>query len=99
YCGADSDFTLYEDESDNYNYEKSAYATIAFHWDDAKQTLTISERKKQFPSMLTDRTFHIVLVRKNHSTGIAAKSRPDSVVRYAGKEIKSHWTYEKVLMR
>jgi alpha-D-xyloside xylohydrolase len=28
YRGADGDFTLYEDENDNYNYEKGAYATI-----------------------------------------------------------------------
>ena len=28
YRGADGDFTLYEDENDNYNYEKGVYATI-----------------------------------------------------------------------
>ena len=39
YRGADGDFTLYEDENDNYDYEKGVYATIPFHWDDAKQTL------------------------------------------------------------
>ena len=37
YRGADGDFTLYEDENDNYNYEKGAYATIPLHWDDAAQ--------------------------------------------------------------
>ena len=45
YPGADGDFTLYEDENDTYNYEKGAYAIIPFHWDDAKRTLTIGERK------------------------------------------------------
>jgi alpha-D-xyloside xylohydrolase len=35
YTGADGDFTLYEDENDNYNYEKGAYATIPIHWNDA----------------------------------------------------------------
>ena len=34
--GADGNFTLYEDENDNYNYEKGLYATISLHWDDAK---------------------------------------------------------------
>ena len=28
YPGADGKFTLYEDENDNYNYEKGAYSTI-----------------------------------------------------------------------
>ncbi len=28
YPGADGSFTLYEDENDNYNYEKGVYATI-----------------------------------------------------------------------
>ena len=49
YRGADGDFMLYEDENDNYNYEKGAYATIPFHWNEAAQTLTIGERKGQFP--------------------------------------------------
>ena len=52
YRGADADFTLYEDENDSYNYEKGIYATIPLHWDDAKQTLTIGDRKGQFPGML-----------------------------------------------
>ena len=52
YRGADGDFTLYEDENDNYNYEKGAYATIPFHWDEAAQTLTIGDRKGHFPGML-----------------------------------------------
>jgi hypothetical protein len=46
YPGADGSFTLYEDENDNYDYEKGVYATtIAFHWDDAKRQLTIDARK------------------------------------------------------
>jgi alpha-D-xyloside xylohydrolase len=46
YPGADGSFTLYEDENDNYNYEKGVYATIAFHWDDAKRQLTIASSRK-----------------------------------------------------
>src|SRR5437763_10617833 len=37
YRGANGDFTLYEDENDGYNYEKGAYATIQFHWEEGKQ--------------------------------------------------------------
>src|SRR5207302_831115 len=62
YRGADGEFALYEDENDNYNYERGVYATIAFRWDDTKQTLTIGDRQGQFPGMLTSRTFRVVFV-------------------------------------
>ena len=87
YRGADGDFTLYEDEGDNYNYEKGAYATISFHWDDVHQVLTISDRQGHFSGMLTGRTFQIVFVRENHGTGIEPASSPDKVVHYSGKQI------------
>ena len=60
YPGANGRFTLYEDEGDNYNYEKGQYATIAFQWDDKARTLTIGERKGNYPGMLTKRQFTIV---------------------------------------
>lgn len=43
--GADGDFTLYEDENDNYNYEKGMRSTIPLDWDDGQQRLTIGERQ------------------------------------------------------
>ena len=61
YPGTDGTFTLYEDEGDNYNYEKGVYSTIAFTWNDNTRTLTIGERKGQFPGMLTKRQFTVVL--------------------------------------
>ena len=61
YPGADGEFTLYEDEGDNYNYEKGQYATITFRWNDRSRTLTLGERKGNYPGMLQKRTFNIVL--------------------------------------
>jgi len=87
YRGANGDFTLYEDENDGYNYEKGAYATIQFHWDETKQTLTIAERKGDFPGMLADRSFQVVFVGENHGVGIMPEGKPDKVVHYAGKQI------------
>ena len=75
YRGADGDFTLYEDENDNYNYEKGVYATIPLHWDDAAHTLTIGDRKGQFPGMLENRTFRVVFVRENHGVGDQPRGR------------------------
>jgi len=78
---------LYEDEGDDYNYEKGAHATIRFDWDDAAKTLTIGERQGEFPGMLGERTFHIVFAGENHGAGIELSQRADKVVKYSGKAI------------
>src|SRR5574344_1279357 len=79
YPGADGDFTLYEDEGDNYNYEKGMYATIHFHWDNANNTLTIGKQKGNYPGIIKDRQFNIVTPngKKYH-------------INYNGSEIKAH---------
>jgi alpha-D-xyloside xylohydrolase len=66
YQGADGEFTLYEDENVNYNYEKGAYAMIDFSYDDSMRLLSISEYKGgDFPGRLEERTFNIIPVSKN----------------------------------
>ena len=87
YRGANGDFTMYEDENDNYNYEKGAYATIPLHWDDAAHTLTIGDRKGQFPGMLESRSFRIVFVGENHGVGVSSTDEVDKVVQYAGEQV------------
>ncbi|HXN48363.1 MAG TPA: glycoside hydrolase family 31 protein [Bryobacteraceae bacterium] len=87
YRGADGSFTLYEDENDNYNYEKGAYATIPMQWDDAKQTLTIGDRQGKFPGMLDTRTFRVVFAGENHGAGIGQSAQADKVVNYQGKRV------------
>ena len=88
YPGADGQFTIYEDENDNYNYEKGQHATIQFTWNDAKKKLTVSERKGGFPGMLKERTFNIVLVKKNHGTGVDISSQPDKTIKYNGATLE-----------
>jgi alpha-D-xyloside xylohydrolase len=88
YRGANGAFTLYEDEGDNYNYEKGAFATIPFRWNEAKQTLEIGKRAGEFPGMLKERTFRIVWVGAGHGVGIASTEQPDSIVHYTGKAVK-----------
>jgi alpha-D-xyloside xylohydrolase len=87
YRGADGDFVLYEDENDTYNYENGVYATIPFHWNDAKNTLTIDERKGQFPGMLQTRTFRVVFAGEKHGVGMSPEEKPDKIVQYSGKQI------------
>jgi alpha-D-xyloside xylohydrolase len=87
YRGTSGDFTLYEDENDNYDYEKGAYATIPLHWDDAAHTLTIGDRKGQFPGMPASHSFRVVFVRENHGVGVKPAGEVDKVVQYSGKQI------------
>ncbi len=84
YPGADGSFTLYEDENDNYNYEKGIYSTIEFTWDDANKQLTIGERSGDFPGMLKERSIQVVIVKKDHGTGIDICEIPDKVIHYVG---------------
>jgi len=79
YPGANGEFTLYEDENDNYNYEKGVYSTISFTWNDAKKSLTVNDRKGSFPGMLATRKFNIVVV--------AAGQKIDKAITYSGKKL------------
>jgi alpha-D-xyloside xylohydrolase len=88
YRGADGHFTLYEDEGDNYNYEKGARATIPISWDDAKQTLKIGKRAGKFPGMLKERTFRLVWVSPGHGVGVPSTPTPDRVVTYTGSALQ-----------
>ncbi len=88
YPGVDGEFALYEDENDNYNYEMGQYATILIKWEDAQKILTISDRKGQFPGMLKERLFNVVLVSKNHGTGLEVCLKADKTIKYNGNNIK-----------
>jgi alpha-D-xyloside xylohydrolase len=79
YPGANAEFTLYEDENDNYNYEKGVYSTIRFTWNDAKKSLTINDRKGSFPGMLATRKFNILL--------ISSGKKVEKTVTYSGKKV------------
>jgi len=79
YPGANGDFTLYEDENDNYNYEKGKYTEIKFHWDDKTRTLSIADRTGSYDGMLDQRKFNISVVAKSVS---AAKE-----ISFSGKKV------------
>lgn len=87
YPGADGSFTLYEDEGDNYNYEKGQYSTIPFTWNEKQRKLTIGDRKGSFPGMLTERTFRLLLATPEQPGGLNATQPSVKTVRYTGKKI------------
>ncbi len=88
YQGADGEFTLYEDENDNYNYEKGIFSTIKLNWNDKAKTLTLNARKGSFSGMLKTRTFNIVLVDTQNGLGDKASLKFNKTVKYNGKTVK-----------
>jgi alpha-D-xyloside xylohydrolase len=90
YDGKDADFLLYEDGGDGYAYEHGAEATIQFHWDDLRNTLSIGDRSGTFPGMQTKRTFRIIQVKPGHGVGASTDSRADRSVNYDGHAITIH---------
>lgn len=87
YPGANGEFVLYEDENDNYNYEKGIFSTIAFNWNDAKKTLTIGERKGSFPGMPKQRKFKITIIDAANQPGKYTRANLDEAISYDGKKI------------
>jgi len=92
YRGASGQFTLYEDEGDNYDYETGAYATIPITYNDASKMVTIGTRSGSFTGMLQTRIFKIVWVRSGHGTGLdssvtIAPTDSDKYVTYSGSPI------------
>jgi alpha-D-xyloside xylohydrolase len=88
YAGADAAFTLYEDDGVTYGYERGAFARIPLHWDDNAKTLTIGKREGKYPGMLSQRTFNVVLAKKDKPVGFSFTPKPDKAVSYQGKAAK-----------
>ena len=87
YCGRSCAFTMYEDESTNYNYEKGECSTMRFDYDDQKGELTIGDRNGKFYGMLKSRTFNIVWVTHDKPVGYDIGNSPDTTVQYEGSKL------------
>jgi alpha-D-xyloside xylohydrolase len=88
YTGADGSFTLYDDEGDNYNYEKGSYSTIPIRWDERSKALTIGARQGSYPGMASARRFNIVWVSRGHGTGDVTTDKADLKVSYTGNAVR-----------
>jgi alpha-D-xyloside xylohydrolase len=87
YTGADASFVIYEDENDNYNYEKGIYSEIPIEWNEKTKELIIGKRKGEFPGMLKERTFHVIWVGKGHGVGVNPEKNIDKEIKYTGVKI------------
>ncbi len=88
YPGQNAEFVLYEDENDNYNYEKGVYSTIRFNWVDEKKELNIQERNGTFPGMLEKRVFNIVIVSGGVGVGVQPEQLKKKTVIYTGDKMR-----------
>ena len=88
YAGQDGKFQLYEDEGTNYNYEKGKYATIDIEYDDEDRTVSFSARKGNFPGMLKNRRFNVVLITKDAPKPLDLDNPQGKLVTYNGKAVK-----------
>jgi alpha-D-xyloside xylohydrolase len=66
------------------------YTTIPIQWNETSKTLTIGQRKGNFPGMLESRTFRIVFVSENHGAGIDPVAQADKTVTYTGEALSVH---------
>ncbi|SNR63374.1 alpha-D-xyloside xylohydrolase [Flavobacterium sp. ov086] len=85
YPGADGEFVLYEDENDNYNYEKKMYSIIKFKWEDKTRMLTIEDREGTFPGMLKSRIFKIIVAGPDTAVG-DSPGEASKNISYNGKK-------------
>lgn len=88
YTGANGHFDFYEDENDNYNYEKGEYTAFTFTWNDKEKQLNISDSKGTFPGMLKQRIINVVLVNGTHGPKGGLTAKADKSVVYTGKAMR-----------
>ena len=86
YAGADGQFTLYNDEGNNYNYEKGKYTLVPLKWNEERQMLTIDVQQGSYAGALKKRVFNIVWVNESNGKGIEISSIAKSVI-YSGEKI------------
>ncbi|SER66688.1 glycoside hydrolase family 31 protein [Pedobacter rhizosphaerae] len=91
YPGEDASFTIYQDEGDNYNYEKGQSATTTVKWDDKSRILSIGERKGSFPGMPEKQEYKIMLVSTNEGARPGKNLITFKKLIYTGESVKVKW--------
>jgi alpha-D-xyloside xylohydrolase len=80
YRGRDSEFVLYEDAGDGYQYEAGEFALVRLTWNEARRELSIAEREGSFSSMVKERECRIVFISER---GVEVHR-----LRYTGKAVR-----------
>ena len=80
YPGRDGFFSLYEDEGDNYNFERSAFTSLPMKWHDSERRFTVGPRTGAFDGMPQRRELRVTIVGEGRGVGIAPEPKPDRVI-------------------
>jgi alpha-D-xyloside xylohydrolase len=81
YTGKDAAFTLYNDEGDNYNYEKGKHIEIPMLWSEKKQTLTLEKQLGSYKNQTAEYTMNIVWISGKENDTIS------ETIKYVGKKV------------
>ncbi len=87
YPGKDADFVLYDDDGVSYEYEKDAFTEIVIHWNDAKQELTIADRKGSYDTMLKEIVFKPLIVSEGYGVGSLTEYNDGDLLVYTGEAL------------
>ena len=63
--GADGEFSLYEDDGNNYDYESGLFSEIKMKWNNKKRAFTIFDKRGKFGERREGRKIKVILVSKN----------------------------------
>lgn len=81
YTGKDAAFTFYNDEGDNYNYEKGKHIEIPMRWSEKKQTLTLEKQLGSYKNQTAEYTMNIVWISGKENDTIS------ETIKYVGKKV------------
>lgn len=87
YPGQDGDFTLYEDEGDNYNYEQGNFATMHLVWNDNALQFVFDNRQGSYPGMWASKVFRVVIASERAFDPLAAQVTDARTVLYQAERV------------
>jgi alpha-D-xyloside xylohydrolase len=87
YPGQNGSFMLYEDEGDNYNYEKGAFATIQIRWEEQKRRLILNECVGSYPGMPQTVEFEVTIIDEKAVGYDTNRLEDKTKVIYEGKQV------------
>ncbi|MFA9390794.1 MAG: TIM-barrel domain-containing protein [Prolixibacteraceae bacterium] len=87
YGGANASFTLYEDQNDGKEFQDGKMSEITFNYSEKSNSLTIGSQEGEYPGMITNRIFKVILVSEQDGIGMHESTAP-ILVEYKGKKEK-----------
>jgi alpha-D-xyloside xylohydrolase len=87
YGGKNASYTLYEDEGLNNNYEKGAFSSIKFNYNEQSKSLTIDDRVGTFKGMLVKRSIKVILITPKSPKPLDFDQKATKTISYEGKRI------------